>query len=267
MIRRLSRLFRWKLSLMNGVAALGGALLLPAPRDAVALGAAWGGVTLLAMGASALNQVLECDLDRLMQRTERRPLPRREMTPAAAAALGGGSVLSGLVLVASVGGWVTLLLGVLALFWYLAVYTPLKRRTSVALLLGAISGAAPPLLGWCAGGGAALDFRILLLCGLLYLWQIPHFWLFQQRHAADYRRAGLPLMTFRQGLLGLWLVALLAAALLLPAFGLVGRHMFPWYGALPLLLLTVWMSRSERLRFSCLNLVPLLVTLALAAPP
>jgi len=263
MIRRLSRLFRLPLALMNGIAAVGGYCLFPAPRRAETILLTWAGVTLLAMGAAALNQVLERDIDALMNRTRLRPLPRGEMRPAAAASIGCGVSLAGCAMLLTAGGLPPVLLGMAAMAWYLAVYTPLKRRTPLALPLGALCGAAPPLIGWCLAGGEATDFRIITLAGLFFIWQIPHFWLLQERHAADYRRAGIPLFTIRPGLFRLWLVALTATALLLPAFGLIGHPAAYWYGLFPFLLLIMALCRCERPLFSYLNLFPVLVTLTL----
>ena len=153
MIRRLSRLFRLPLSLMNGIAALGGYCLFPAPRSSAAMMIACSGVTLLAMGGATLNQVLERDIDALMTRTDQRPLPRGEMTPAVATSIGFGVILAGSALLLTADGLLPALLGLAALVWYLAVYTPLKRRTPLALPLGALCGAVPPLIGWCLAGG------------------------------------------------------------------------------------------------------------------
>ena len=271
MIRVLLRLFRMRLVLMNAVAALGGYLLFPGQPEAVELCALCAGVSLLACGGSALNQVLERDLDRLMERTRNRPLPKGELTPRAAALSGGGSLLTGLALLVTAGGALPASLGAAALFWYLAVYTPLKRRTPFALTLGALSGALAPVIGWSAAGGSPVDFRVVLLAGILYLWQIPHFWLLQRRHADDYRRAGFPLFVPQvQGsgpapLFMLWLVALVAAALMLPVFGMIGRHAAPWCAAFCAPLILACSRRFEPALSPCLNLFPLLVTLALCA--
>ena len=263
MTGRLSRLFRLPLALMNGIAALGGYCLFPAPRSVVSMLAAWVGVTLLAMGGAALNQVLERDIDALMVRTRLRPLPRGEMTPAAAASIGCGAIMAGAATLIKAGGLLPVLLGLAALVWYLSVYTPLKRCTPLALPLGALCGAVPPLIGWCLAGGEPTDFRIVTLAGLFFIWQIPHFWLLQERHAADYRRAGIPLFAIRPGLFSLWLVALTATALLLPAFGIVGHHAAYWYGLFPFILFIMALCRCEWSLFSYLNVFPVLVTLTL----
>jgi len=264
MISRLARLFRLPLAVMNGIAALGGYCLFPAPRSGVTMLIASGGVTLLAMGASAFNQVLERDLDALMDRTRQRPLPQGEMSPAAASCIACGVSVAGALLLFTNGGFWPALLGLVALVWYLALYTPLKRRSRLALPLGAVSGALPPMIGWSLAGGEALDFRIVTLAGLFFIWQIPHFWLLQKRHAVDYGRAGIPLSAIRPGLFVLWLVALTATALMLPAFGLIGHYTVYWYLFFPALLLIIMvLGRSKGSRLSCLNLFPLLVTMTL----
>lgn len=269
-LKRLCRLFRLPLALMNGVAALGGYLLVPAGADARVAAAVLSGVALLAAAGSALNQVLERDLDRLMRRTRNRPLPSGELTPVAAALLGAGALLAGACLLALAGGAVPPLLGGAALLWYLALYTPLKRVTPLALLVGALCGCAAPLIGWSAAGGDLTDFRIVLLAGILYLWQVPHFWMLQRRHAGDYRAAGFPLFV-PGGDLGLapfqlvWLTAMIAGALMLPAFGIITRNASLWSltFAAPLLLAPI--RRLEPALFAGVNLFPAVVTLALWA--
>jgi protoheme IX farnesyltransferase len=260
---RLSRLFRLPLALMNGVAALGGYSLFPEQRNSAVMLIAFAGVTLLAMGAAALNQVKERDIDALMVRTRLRPLPRGEMTPGVASFIGGAFSLAGCTALLSAGGFLPALLGLAALAWYLKVYTPLKRRTPLALPLGALCGAVPPLIGWCVAGGALTDFRIITLTGMFFIWQIPHFWLLQARHADDYRRAGIPLFAIRRGLFGLWLVALTAAVLMLPVFGIIGHQAAYWYVLFTVTLFAMALCRWERPLFSYLNFFPALVTLAL----
>ena len=171
--------------------------------------------------------------------------------------------MAGGAMLFTAGGLLPVLLGLSALAWYLAVYTPLKRLTPLALPLGALCGAVPPLIGWGLAGGDPTDFRIVTLAGLFFLWQIPHFWLLQKRHADDYRRAGIPLSEIRPGLFGLWLVALTATALLLPAYGIIGHNAAYWHGLFPSFLLIMALCRCERPLFSYLNLFPLLVTLTI----
>lgn len=269
MTRSLARLFRWRLALLNGVVAVGGFLLFPArPTQGATMVAVLSGVALLAAAGSAFNQVQERQLDRLMVRTRNRPLPRGDLTPAAAVAWGSGCLSAGLLVLRVGGGMLPVFLGMVALAWYLLVYTPLKRRTPLAVMAGGFCGALPPVIGWVSAGGSPADYRIILLAGLLYLWQMPHFWLFQHRHAEDYRCAGLPLLPSYLGRLSplgvcrLWIMALAAGSLLLPAFGLIAPSVVRWFavglGGLGALAL----SRNEAVLFVGLNFFPLLLTLA-----
>lgn len=262
----LAQLFRPRLALLNGVTALGGYCLFPAPVNGGLLLAVFSAVTLLAMGGSAFNQLLERDIDALMNRTMFRPLPQGRLSGLAVILIGAVTALAGLFLLAATGGLVPALFGGLALAWYLAVYTPLKRRTTLALPLGALCGAFPPLIGWCLAGGAPTDSRIVILAGLLFIWQIPHFWLLQERHVDDYRRAGIRLVNFRAPGVGpvslvlVWGSALTAATLLLPLLGGMGRHMIPLFLAIALIPPLLAVQRSERLLFPVFSLFPLAIT-------
>lgn len=270
MSRGAARLLRPRLALLNGVAAAGGCLLAAGGAGGMLPWVAWGGVALLAAGGSALNQVIERDLDSIMERTRHRPLPRGEISPAAAAFVGVACIAAGLLVLGAMGGLVPPLLGAVALGWYLAVYTPLKRRTPLALLAGAVSGAVPPLVGWTLAGGSPADYRIVLLAGILYLWQIPHFWLLQRRHGEDYRRAGIPMLAdgvkdgTRSPIFAVWLGALVAGALLLPVFGIVGGVAAAGLAVFSLFLLLAAFFRADGALFSCLNLFPMLIVLALS---
>lgn len=269
MSKSLGRLLRWRLSLLNGIVALGGFFLFRGEIAMVPPAAVLLGVTLLAAAGSAFNQVQEREIDRLMARTRDRPIPRGDLTPAAASAIGGVCLLGGLLVLGFWGGLLPVLLGILALAWYLGVYTPLKRRTPLALAAGGICGALPPVIGWVSAGGDPTDYRVMLLAGLLYLWQVPHFWLLQHRHAEDYQRAGLPVFNPRLnglnplGLWQIWFLALVAGALLLPAFGLIRAPVAPWYAAAMGLLGLLALLRREMVLSAGLYSFPLLVTLAL----
>ncbi len=269
MIRAFALLFRLKLSALNGISALAGYAMLPSPLEAIPACAAFGGVFLLAAGGSAVNQVMERDLDATMARTRQRPLPSGRLTASQALAGGVIAIGSGLLLLVIAGDWKPALCGAAALAWYLRVYTPLKRLSSLALLAGAVCGAFPPLIGWCLGGGYAGDYRVIILASLLFLWQVPHFWLFQRRHAEDYRRAGIPLFGSRgvtagtSGFFWLWMVALCAGAMLMPAFNIIERPGSLWYALFPVPLLFLAFFRSGDLLFPYINCFPLLVTLLL----
>lgn len=269
MIRNLTRLFRLRLAMLNGVTAVAGYLLFPAAIQTTYILDAFCGVTLLAMGGSAINQLLERDVDSIMTRTMLRPLPQGCLSATSAALAGSCVILAGLVLLAVSGGLLAPLLGAAALLWYLTIYTPLKRRTSLALPLGAFCGAFPPLIGWSLAGGAPTDFRVMTLAGLLFIWQIPHFWLLQERHATDYRRAGVPLfesksIPFRQDMhFLLWVIAFIAVTMLLPALRIIEPPASLWFAVFTIPLILLSLMRSSIL-FTYLNLFPLLVTLVLA---
>ena len=138
MIRTLATLFRLRLALLNGVTAMGGYSLFPAPVLTSDLLAAFCGVTLLAMGGSAFNQLLERDTDALMIRTRLRPLPRGDLSATTVVLAGTCAILAGLILLSVPGGLLPPLFGLAARFWDLALYTPLKRKTTLALPRGAV---------------------------------------------------------------------------------------------------------------------------------
>lgn len=264
-ITALLQLIRLRLALANGTAGLAGYLLFPSEFALVSAGAVFTGVALLTSSGSALNQVLEIDLDRQMERTRARLLPAGQMTPSCAMGIASVLLIFGLLLLWSFGGFLPALLGMAGLTWYLLVYTPLKRRTCFALLAGALCGAMPPVIGWCLAGGQAGDYRIMLLAGLLYLWQIPHFWLLLQRHAEEYRSAGIPVFpghwsdAQRMLLLRLWIVALVAGAMLLPLTGMINGPVSFWYAAFPIPLAGLAYLRHESALFYVLNLFPVLL--------
>ena len=151
------------------------------------------GATAVAAGSAALNQWLEVEQDSKMKRTRHRPLPAGRM--GAWQALGLGLSLSALgeaFLFWRVND-LTAYLGLAALISYVAVYTPLKKITSLSTLVGAVPGALPPLMGWTAVTGR-LDAPGLALFSILFLWQIPHFLAIATYRAADYARAGFKVL-------------------------------------------------------------------------
>lgn len=170
-------------------AAAGFALASEGPVDPGRLAWTVLGTALAAAATGCLNQWLEADIDRLMRRTMCRPLPSGRVAPGRALAFGLACGAGSLVLV-----WKTNLLAWLlaaaTLLGYLAVYTPLKRRTSWSTWIGAVPGAMPPLIGWAAAAGR-LEPAAWTLFAVQYLWQIPHFLALAWLHREDYARAGL----------------------------------------------------------------------------
>ncbi|HQV38792.1 MAG: protoheme IX farnesyltransferase [Flavobacteriales bacterium] len=198
---------------------------------------------LLVTGASnALNQVIEVEQDSLMSRTAERPLVRRSMsmTEATVAALLAGAV--GTFILWDTFGPLTGILGLLSLFMYVALYTPMKRFSSWAVFVGAFPGAFPPMLGYVAATGQ-FGLGPGLLFAMQFMWQFPHFWSIAWVLNDDYAKAGYHLLPSRGGrdrysgfLIVLYTFFALLTGLLPWVFGLAG----PW-SALTAALLGLWM--------------------------
>jgi len=152
------------------------------------------GTALVAAGAAVLNQVAERDTDALMRRTRGRAIPDGRVAPAEARLFGIILSAGGLTLLAALPQLVTAGLASLTLLLYLAVYTPLKRRTSLATLVGAVPGALPPLIGWTASHGQ-ISIGGAALFAILFLWQIPHFMAIAWMYRDDYAKGGFPMLT------------------------------------------------------------------------
>lgn len=150
------------------------------------------GTLLLAMAASALNEVQESQIDAQMERTRTRPLPSGVVTSNAATGLALVLAVLGVVVLYATRGGIPALLGILALVWYNGIYTPLKRITAFAVVPGSVIGALPPAIGWTAAGGALAHPALLAMCFVFFMWQVPHFWILSLRHQHDYARAGFP---------------------------------------------------------------------------
>ena len=160
---------------------------------ALALAHALLGITLVAAGSSALNQLIERRTDARMDRTRNRPLPAGRLTPGEVLAFGAGSGVLGTAWLAWQVNLLTALLSAATLLLYVCIYTPLKRYTALNTVVGAIPGALPPVLGWTAAGGA-LDEGAFALFAVLFLWQFPHFLAIAWLYREDYARAGLKML-------------------------------------------------------------------------
>ena len=171
------------------MAALG---LWMAPQSLDAMSAAWMlfGTGLIVGSANALNMYWERDIDGLMQRTRKRPLPTGRLSARLALGFGVAIGVVGIVIIQLSAGTLTAGLGLFALLSYVLVYTPLKRVTTHALIIGAVPGAMPPLMGWAAATGT-IDGPGLALFGVLLLWQMPHFLAIAIYRNADYANAGI----------------------------------------------------------------------------
>jgi len=185
------------------------------------------GIFILACGSSALNHYQDSDRDKLMKRTQDRPIPSGRISSLGALliAIGLSALGSGLIWLGS--DFVGFQLGLLALVWYNGIYTPMKRRTAFAVIPGSVIGAIPPVVGWVAGGGSVFDPNALILAFFFFIWQVPHFWLLMLKYGEEYVAAGYPSITQRYDetmiryMTFLWTVATAVAALLLPLSGLI----------------------------------------------
>lgn len=151
------------------------------------------GTALVASGASALNQLLERDLDAKMRRTQTRPLPSGRMQPNTVLIIGTAASIAGLIYLALFVNLITTILGAASLLSYLFIYTPLKRVTWLNTAVGAIPGALPPLMGWTAARGE-LTSEGWALFAILAFWQLPHFLAIAWIYRDEYARAGFQML-------------------------------------------------------------------------
>ena len=151
------------------------------------------GTGLVAGGASAFNQVFERDLDALMRRTRNRPLPDQRLQPVEGVLFGTAITIAGLLMIVAASNLLAGAVALATLLSYVAVYTPLKRKTSFGTVIGAIPGALPPIIGWAAVEGS-LSIQAWSLFGIMFLWQLPHFLAIAWMYREDYARAGYPML-------------------------------------------------------------------------
>jgi len=174
------------------------------------------GTLLVSSGAAALNQFMERRFDSRMRRTARRPLVIGDVTPRTALLFGMTISILGVIYLGLWANPLSSLIAGLTSVMYLAVYTPLKRITPLCTVIGAIPGAAPPLIGWAAATGT-LGHGALTLYAMLFLWQFPHFMAIAWMYRDDYERAGYRVLpSFRGRRLFAALQATVPSALIIP---------------------------------------------------
>lgn len=190
------------------------------------------GLGLAAGGTLALNQYLERDVDARMERTRLRPLPAGRLQPFEALVFGMGITGGGLISLALLVNILTASVTAISVVSYLFLYTPLKRKTSLCSVVGAVPGALPPVIGWAAARGD-LGLEAWVLFAILFLWQIPHSLAIARLYRDDYARAGirvLPVVEPDGASTGRQIVtnclALLAVGLLPTLIGLTGSVYF-----------------------------------------
>lgn len=175
-----------------------GALSAPGGIGLGRLLAALVGTSFVVASANGFNMVLERDSDKLMRRTQGRPLPTGRVSVEAALLFCVATAVVGLALLLTFVGWMAALLTSAALVSYVVAYTPLKRVTALALFVGAVPGALPPLIGWASATGT-IGTLGLLEFGLLYVWQLPHFLAIAIFRREEYARAGMRVLPVVHG--------------------------------------------------------------------
>jgi protoheme IX farnesyltransferase len=200
--------------------------------DMVSMAEAVAGTALVAGGAAVLNQLYERDTDALMRRTRTRPLPAGRVGPTDALVFGLALAAAGLAWLAARANWLSAGLALATLITYLAIYTPMKRRTPLSTIVGAVPGALPALIGWTASRGS-IDLSGAALFAIVFCWQLPHFMAIAWLYREDYSRAGFPMLPVidpdgrRAGKQAVYWGFLLALASLEPTFsGLAGDAYF-----------------------------------------
>jgi len=238
------------------------------------------GVFVLSLGSSAMNQIQERHTDALMSRTSGRPLPSGTVSLKHAILFFVFCVILGTGLLMLTGRGLAAAMGLFTLAWYNLVYTPLKRKTAFAVLPGALIGAMPPLIGWTAAGGNPLDMEIIVVAFILFVGQMPHYWLLLIKIGKEFDEAGLPVITSlldkRQirNLSFMWIAATGVCVLMLPATPILSHRIISLILILAALLFLLRMFqlsyREDLLKhwktaFITVNLFYLLIILALIA--
>jgi len=206
------------------------------------------GIGLVSAGAGALNQAIERTTDAKMIRTADRPIASGRVPLAAGIALGLGAVILGAAWLACSTNLLTVALALITAFTYVAIYTPLKRLTTMATFVGAFPGAMGPLLGWTAARGR-IEWPGVALFAILFVWQFPHFMSIAWLYRDDYARAGIRMLPVVQPdgwstvIQALFYAVLMIPVSLLPCWlSLAG----PWYAAIATALGLVYLGYTIR---------------------
>lgn len=186
------------------------------------------GGALASGGSGALNQYIDRDLDKYMQRTSKRPLAAGRMTPAEGLAFGLAACILSFYILAGLVNLLAALLALAGIIYYVILYSILLKKATVQnIVLGGGAGAIPPLVGWAAVTGH-LDAPALFMFAIIFLWTPPHFWALALVRRQDYERAGVPMLPVVKGELAtrkqvlIYTIELVALTLLMPLFHLAG---------------------------------------------
>ena len=210
-----------------------------------------GGI-LIVSSSNIFNQIIERDLDKLMKRTQNRPLPKNEITPIAALFLAIVTSVIGLIFMYFINIKVALL-AALSIFLYTAVYTPMKLISPFSVFIGAIPGAFPFMIGWVAATNH-IGIEALTLFLMQFFWQFPHFWSIGWSQSSDYEKAGFKMLptgkkdksTSAQILFySIWAVLIS----ILPYFGITGELKLSIIGVLVVIILGSYLIYKSYILF------------------
>ena len=186
-------LLKFRLSFLVAFSCAFGFMLASPKADVGVLAILFLGGFLLSGASVVVNQIIERDLDKVMDRTMHRPLPTGRVTVAEAFVFAALCFVVGISLLLLFTNVLTAILSTVSMVLYSFVYTPLKRVGPIAVFVGAIPGALPPLLGWTAATGV-LSYEAWIIFGIQFIWQFPHFWAIAWVADDDYKRAGFKLL-------------------------------------------------------------------------
>ncbi len=201
------------------------------------------GIFILACASSALNHYQEFEADKKMTRTKDRPIPSGRISPNHALGFTIVMTIIGSWLIYDGSNFLGFQLGLLAMIWYNAIYTPLKRKTAFAVIPGSVIGSLPPLVGWVAGGGSLVDPQAMILAFFFFIWQVPHFWLLMLKYGEEYKKAGYPAITSiyspqqLKNTTFIWTFATAVSALMIPYFGIIKSAS----GSVGLIISSIWL--------------------------
>jgi heme o synthase len=186
-------LLKVRLSFLVSFSCAFGFVLASAKVNWITLFMVFIGGFLISGAAVIINQIIEKDLDKLMVRTMNRPLPTNRVSVNEAITVASLTLITGLSILLVYTNLLTTVLAIVSMVLYGFVYTPLKRVGPIAVFVGAIPGALPPLLGWTAATGA-ISHEALIIFGIQFIWQFPHFWAIAWVADDDYKKAGFKLL-------------------------------------------------------------------------
>jgi protoheme IX farnesyltransferase len=186
-------LLKFRLSFLVAFSCVFGYALASPRINWLTLGMLFVGGFLISGASIVVNQILERDLDKLMSRTRHRPLPTGRLQVSEAATFSVLCLSAGVAILLTYTNWFTAWLSIVSMILYGFVYTPLKRVGPIAVFVGAIPGALPPLLGWIAATGG-ISHEAMIIFGIQFIWQFPHFWAIAWVADDDYKKAGFKLL-------------------------------------------------------------------------